>query len=211
MSADRIKVLCDLDESIVNVCEASDLELLPDNFQNRFDYKDIVAYGMRVFARPGLQEYLDFLFDNFDVSVFTAAEQEYAMFIVMNFMLCKPGRKIHHIFFRYHNDMALKRYDGMKDLRLLWYVYNVPGFHPCNTVIVDDLIDVYETNPNNTIRVKAFRLVQDGHAMLDAVDDKELPRVQKVLTTLDENFKHSSCPRQLYLGQAPNETSPFLL
>ena len=36
----------------------------------------------KVFERPGLQEFLDYLFANFNVSVWTAASKSYALFII---------------------------------------------------------------------------------------------------------------------------------
>ena len=125
---DRLNVILDLDNTIINSLEEYERKEISPEFQDQFDYKDMAAYGMRVFARPGLQEFLDFLFQNFNVSVFTAAEQEYALFIINNFLLTKPNRKIHYMFFRYHVDMGIERYDGTKDLRLLFNIFILTNF-----------------------------------------------------------------------------------
>ena len=207
----KMNVLLDLDNTIINALDEQERSVLPIEFQNRFDYKDMPIYGLRVFGRPGLQTFLDYLFTHFNVSVFTAAEQEYALFIVNNFLLTKPGRKVHYIFFRYHVNMGLERYNGTKDLRLLWNVFKIPMFQPCNTVIIDDLIDVYETNPKHTIRIKSFDVSSNKQMVADSVDDTDLERVQVILEKLDQNFKASECPRKLYLGKEPKESSPFLI
>jgi GDP-L-fucose synthase len=41
----------------------------------------------RIFERPSLQYFLDYLFLNYDVSIFTAADKEYASFIYENIMI----------------------------------------------------------------------------------------------------------------------------
>lgn len=208
---DRINVFLDLDNTIINGLEEEEREKLPLAFQNQFDHHDLSAYGMRIFGRPHLQEFLDFLMENFNVNVFTAAEPEYAMFIVNNFILNKPGRKINYAFFRYHVDIALKRYDGMKDLRLLWNVFALPNVHPCNTLLVDDLDDVYDANPDNTIRVRSFDVAtRDGIMVSDAANDNELLRVMNVLKEVKKRYDKSGCARQIYLNQAPDST-PLLL
>lgn len=206
---DRMNVILDLDNTIINALEEYERESLPLGFQSQFEFKDIVAYGMRIFARPGLQRFLDFLFANFNVSVFTAAEQEYALFIINNFLLTRPNRKVHYLFFRYHVDMAMKRYDGMKDLRLLWNVLHVPNMYPCNTVIIDDLVDVYDSNPNNTIRIKAFNVIKDGKGNPEALKDDDLLRMEKILTKLNQYYKQSPFVRLAYQGSPAYLQSPF--
>ena len=208
---DRMNVLLDLDNTLINALEEHELQELPKEFQDRFDYKDMAAYGMRVFGRPNLQRFLDYLFANFKVSVFTAAEQEYALFIINNFLLIKPERKLQYMFFRYHVDVGVDRYDGTKDLRLLWNVLKVPGMYPCNTIIIDDLDDVLEANPNNTIRIVSFDVVKNKKINYTCVEDNDLERVTGILQDLDKSYKMSSCPRQIYEGKAPKQTNPFVL
>ncbi len=208
---DRMNVLLDLDNTLIHTLEQDERKQVPLSFQSQFDFKDIHAYGMRVYARPGLQDFLDYLFDNFNVSVFTAAEQEYALFIVNNFILTKPTRKLNYIFFRYHVDMALKRFKGMKDLRLLFDVFRLPNIYPCNTVIVDDLPDVLSSNPKHAINIASFDVAKDNFINYDSVHDHDLDRVKHILDKLKTRFENSACIRQIYLGQIPKVESPFFL
>lgn len=204
-----MNVILDLDNTIINALEEHEREALDITFQNKFQYHDLTSYGMRIFARPGLQEFLDFLFANFNVSVFTAAEQEYGSFIVENFLKSKPGRKVHKFFWRYHVDSGLERFNAMKDLRLLFNVMKIPGFYPCNTVIIDDLLDVFEANPKNTLRIKSFDVTHGGVKNDKAEQDKELLRIRDDLDRLNKRFKRSACVRQIYKGQVPRAESPF--
>ena len=208
---DRMNVILDLDNTIINALEEHERENLSIEFQSKFDYKNMIEYGMRVYGRPGLQEFLDFLFDNFNVSVFTAAEQEYAWFIVTKFLLTNPKRRIQYFLFRYHVDMAMQRYDGMKDLRLLFYVFKLPNFYPCNTVIIDDLEDVRQSNPDHTIQIKSFDVTIDGDVVYESVADNDLERVKAILADLLERYRNSPCPRQIYVGRNPETPSPFVL
>lgn len=206
---DRMNVILDLDNTIIVALEEQERDLLSMRFQGQFEYHDILSYGMRIFARPGLQPFLDYLFANFNVSVYTAAEQEYALFIINHFLLMeghKGHRKVHYMFWRYHVDMGMKRYNGMKDLRLLFNVFNVPNFYPCNTVIIDDLIDVYEANPDNTIPIDAFKIVSSStnQALSKSIDDKELERVKTVLDKLNHRFKNSYNPRLIRMKYCPS-------
>ena len=210
---DRMNVILDLDNTIIVALEEPERDMLSMRFQGKFEHHDILSNGMRIFARPGLQPFLDYLFANFNVSVFTAAEQEYALFIINHFLLQKGTsghRKVHYMFWRYHVDMGIKRYNGVKDLRLLFNVFNVPNFYPCYTVIIDDLIDVYEANPDNTIPIKAFEIVDSStnQALPESIEDVELERVKRVLELRNYRFKNSYCPRLIKMKYYPS--APFL-
>jgi TFIIF-interacting CTD phosphatase-like protein len=207
----RMNVLLDLDNTLINTLEEDERMSIPLAFQDKFDHKDMLPFGMRIYARPGLQEFLDYLFENFNVSVFTAAEQEYALFIIKNFLLTKPNRKVQYIFFRYHVDMTLQRYDGTKDLRLLFNIFRLPNFYPCNTVIIDDLDDVHKANPHHAIAIASFDVTRDNKINYESVNDNDLSRVQSILETLRAKFEASPCVRQIYFGYTPTVESPFFL
>jgi hypothetical protein len=127
-------------------------------------------------ARPGLEEFLDWLFKNCKVSVFTHADKEYAMYIVNTFILQgKKNRKIDLIYYRYHVEMALDLFGGYKDLRLLWNEFKVFDVYPSNTVIIDDNPMVKKSNPYNTIQIYPF------NASLESVNDDHLSKVKRLL------------------------------
>ena len=72
---DRLNVILDLDNTIINSLEEYERKEISPEFQDQFDYKDMAAYGMRVFARPGLQEFLDFCFKTL-MSVFSLLQNK---------------------------------------------------------------------------------------------------------------------------------------
>ncbi len=205
----RMNVFLDLDNTIINALEEKERQTLNTDFQNQFVHHDLTAYGMRIYARPHLEEFLDFLFANFNVHIFTAAEQEYALFIKNKFIENKPHRRVGFTLFRYHVDLGLERYGGMKDMELLFRNFRYAGFFPCNTVIIDDLDDVYKDNPDHTIRIKAFNVLSKSQANPEAPKDDDLYRVMRVLAGLKDRYEHSTCLSQIYNGRVPLIQSPF--
>ena len=131
-----------------------------------------------VFERPGLQDFLDFIFANFNVSVWTAASKDYALFIIKN-IICKKGKESRHldwIFFSYHCDISTHTKKGTKDLSLLWDDYKLDGFSKDNTFIIDDYDEVYETQPENCIAVFPFNFTDKGNE-----NDPQLSKLRKQL------------------------------
>jgi hypothetical protein len=197
MDIQKINVLLDLDNTIINSLESADIKQInssfrsfknpgePSEFESHFHFADMAPF-FRVYARPHLEAFLDYLFEHFNVGVWTAAESEYALFIIKHFIETKPERKVKVIFYRYHVDAAEKRYGNgkIKDLRLLWEHYHLFPFYPCNTILIDDLIDVKMTNPKNVFPIKSFDVMIDNEANEDAARDRELYNVMDTLETL---------------------------
>jgi TFIIF-interacting CTD phosphatase-like protein len=186
----KMNVILDLDNTIINALEENDRKKLPIDFSNKFQYKDYIPY-FRIYARPHLEEFLNYLFKHYNVAVLTAAEKDYATFIVNNFILTKPGRKLEFVFYRNHVDTSEKVFGGMKDLRMLWDLYKVRGFYPSNTVIIDDLDLVYQTNMFNTIRLYPFFVVDEEtyEPNYEASNDTELLNVIQKLEFLRNKFQ----------------------
>jgi len=186
----KLNVILDLDNTIINSLDNDDRTRLPINFQNKFIFKEMIPI-YRVYGRPNLEEFLDYIFIHYNVSVFTAAEKDYALFIIDNFILTKPERKLDFIFYRMHVDLGEKLYNGVKDLRLLWDHFQLYNFYPNNTIIVDDLRDVKQANPYNTIAIKSFDMIDSyGKPNWDIINDKDLLRVLEELKKYSEKMKH---------------------
>jgi hypothetical protein len=146
------------------------------------------------FERPYLQETLDFLFKNCLVSVFTAASKDYALTIIKNSILdpldngCKNDRKLEYILFDYHCSWSKYRKNGdCKSLELLWNDINLPNVNKKNTIIIDDLPEVSEIQPENSIKVKPFEITEKN-----AENDNELiiimSKVQKFIDRLNDEI-----------------------
>jgi len=163
----RMNIILDLDSTIINSLSPKELKYASESFQEKFTHYDMkdtktnVLY-YRVFERPYLQMFLDYLFSNFDVSVFTAADKDYALFIADTIIKNgTKGRRLKHFLFGYHSELSENYYHSPKDLRILWDVFSIGNFLPCNTVIIDDLEDVWKNNPYNSIRAPRFELLNE--------------------------------------------------
>jgi hypothetical protein len=104
--------------------------------------------------RPGVQDFLDFLFSNFNVSVWTAASKEYALFVVEKVVLQKPGRKLDYICHSYHCDLSKEKTGCLKQLNNQFYHF--PQYNPKNTVIIDDNNNVLTKQIGGVFPIKAF-------------------------------------------------------
>lgn len=163
-----MNVVLDLDSTLIYSSSVNNL----GEIEGRFFYK--IYDDLVIIARPNLFEFLEWLFSNFNVSVFTYADKDYALFIIENFILRNKKRKLDFIFYRYHVEMGRRLYNGrIKDLRLLWDTFHMFGFNDKNTVIIDDNEDVIRSNPNNSIYIKPFESYNEG--------DTELLKVKNIL------------------------------
>jgi TFIIF-interacting CTD phosphatase-like protein len=163
----KINVFLDLDQTLISgePTDEFDFEKYEEKSKLFKFYKmgDEEADYYLIFERPGLQEFLDFLFKNFNVSVWTAASKDYAIFIIDKILLKgKPERKLDYIFFSYHCDWSKKKRNGTKDLSFLWKTCSIPGYNPENTIIIDDLDEVSKTQPDKCIRAPPFYFKKKG-------------------------------------------------
>ena len=186
---DKKNIILDLDETLIFGLSPKDdyYDIKKDEKKlfEKFKYKNMDGYYY-IFYRPGLHKFLDYLFANFNVSVWTAASKDYALFIIDKIILQNDEvknngneRKLDYIFFSYHCDLSKKLKNGIKDLSILWDVYKLPNYNKNNTLIVDDNPEVHETG--FCIPIKEFVAIKD-----DSENDKELSKIKKKL----EKFKN---------------------
>lgn len=127
-----------------------------------------------IFERPHLQEFLDWLFANYNVSVWTAASKDYALFIIKNIILTNPDRHLDFILFSYHCDISESIYRYHKQLYLISDIFNVEGYRMDNTLIIDDHDKVFECQPANCIHIVPFEMLA-----LESEKDTYLKTIQQ--------------------------------
>lgn len=153
-------VLLDLDSTII--CSTYSQEPLDTENYNRVKHLEhhVMDDVYTVFERPHLQEFLDYLFANYKVSVFTASSKNYCLFIVDKFILCKPERHVEFIFFSYHCNISKNKYKGNhKRLSLLSHDFDLEHIFPLeSTVLVDDLEDWAKDQQDLVVNVKPFEI-----------------------------------------------------
>jgi TFIIF-interacting CTD phosphatase-like protein len=164
----KINICLDLDQTLI--WAGTKKEYMPHKYPKlqqkatKFDHVEMDSY-YTVFERPGLQDFLDFVFENFNVSIWTAASKDYALFIIKNIIYKKnrESRVLDWVFFSYHCDISNSTKKGTKDLSLLYDDYKLDGFVKDNTFIIDDYDEVYNTQPKNCIEVPPFVFTDDGN------------------------------------------------
>ncbi|ABF82134.1 hypothetical protein MIV104L [Invertebrate iridescent virus 3] len=176
-------ILLDLDNTLI--C-AEDLDTVKDKKRLSQAQKQFRTVRMEdyydIFERPHLQEFLDYLFKNFKVGVWTASSKDYAIFVIKNFITApqnkvKPDRKIEIFLCSHHCNVSKKYFKGIsKDLKLVtdqWKIIDLS-----QVKLVDDLEKLANHQPENVIHVKPFFYDEPN-----SKNDTELLKVQKTLET----------------------------
>ncbi len=183
----KINVFLDLDNTLIY---SIDIDKIPKNNPPKW-MKKFKSHKMDdnyiIFERPGLRPFLNWLFKNFNVSIWSAASPEYVEFIAKNIVENKKkGRILEYVLNSDNCEDSQLKYgeDIIKNLELVWDVHDLEGFGPLNTLIIDDLKQVTSIQPNNSIRIKKFIARQDS------LKDKELQDVKKKLIEVKKNFKN---------------------
>lgn len=175
-----MQVILDLDETLINSQPLDELTINErKRFMRRFTTYNMDGYYL-VSERPYLQPFLDYVFANHKVSVWTAASRDYANFIIKNIILTKPDRKLEFFFWDRHCKVSKKKFKNPKKLDLLWDVYKCGNFRNDNTFIIDDLDDVYKTQKCNSIPVLPPFDVFDNSSDGDRFLQKLIPKLKKM-------------------------------
>ena len=187
----RCNVILDLDLTIIESLATDEIDWT-DDFKSKLqafeEWKSMEDIYI-VVGRPGLQTFLDFLFDNFNVSVWTAASKDYAMFIINTFIMTKDTRKLDWILFDYHCDISEKKVGDIKKISLLWTLFRFMGYNRSNTVIIDDNYDdVYKHQPASVVLCPPFEVLGRGSGRTDNF----LTRLTPLLLQFKENCQESN-------------------
>jgi hypothetical protein len=162
-------IILDLDNTLISAISKSE-----ETKKSKLNLKDIPyvnMYGIyKIYERPELQEFLDFIFKNFNVSVWTAASTYYALFVIKNFIYAKKNRKLDYIFTSYHCKQSKKKNKILKDLSFI--VTDKKKLK--NYFLIDDDDEVCKAQPKNSFCIKKFDV-------LDSIEDNELKKMKKTL------------------------------
>jgi len=181
-------LIVDLDQTLISAEASEELNFKKYTVKSKlFRSDDMDGYYM-VYSRPHLQEFLDYAFKNFNVTIWTAASKDYALFIIEKIILNnQPERKLDFIFFSYHCDLSKKKKKYSKELCMIWDIHNLPGYSANNTVIIDDYKeDVHKCQPNNCIIAPLFEFTKEGSEndtfLLDII-----PQLDKMKDRINED------------------------
>lgn len=165
MHTEKKFIILDLDETIIHSVSSEEMDDLGDD--NIEKMKEFNSHEMKdedgniefiVLERPGLQPFLDYIFSNFRVGVWTAASKDYALFIVKNVVLSDKNRELEFVLFDDHCEQAYKELKGKKNLDMLYKHYKHPGIRHDNVFILDDHPRVHNTQPSKCILMYPFQI-----------------------------------------------------
>jgi hypothetical protein len=202
MSKRKFNIILDLDETLlstVDIEDPEDLGVLKDDKETKDkvvgNKNALKYYNFVITPRPHLQSFLDFLFKNFSVSIWTAASKDYACHIAENMIVPKgSNRKLSCFFFDMHRNISESLYNAPKKLDTLWKQFNLgEDFTKRNTIIIDDLPDVKNSQPGNTYKIPPFDVRRKGHEK-----DRELIKITKLLSDNLAGLIQSSSQAQDY-------------
>jgi RNA polymerase II subunit A small phosphatase-like protein len=181
----RKNVILDLDNTILSAESMEDFPFHKPEMKEKalkFTIHDMDGYYI-IFERPRVQEFLDYLFANFNVSVWTAASKDYALFVIENIILAKPDRQLSFIFFSYHCKISKNLYNrSSKNLKLIWEKFYLGNeFNAKNTIIIDDLPEVCESQPKNCIAIYPFEILEKGSENDNVLMTDIKPQLEKFL------------------------------
>lgn len=181
-------VILDLDETLISAVECAVLRNQPaklKEFQERSKLFKVHAMDNDywITERPGVQSFLDFVFRHFNVSVWTAASKDYALFVVEKVILRKPNRKLDYFLFSDHCDVSHDKTGCLKQLNQL---FHFPRYNPQNTVIVDDNRNVSENQDNLVLSIRPFRFFAK-----QSETDRQLEGIQEKLRKLGHLQKNA--------------------
>ena len=178
----KYNIILDLDNTLLSAVPLEDFSWDKKTKEKalKFDIHNMEHYYI-IFERPYLQGFLDFLFQNFNVSVWSAASKYYVTFIVDEIIKKNhPERKLDYIFFSYHCNWSKTKMKGLKKLDMIWDIFKIKGFNKDNTFIIDDLPEVNKIQPCNCIAIKEFEFdIENSEKDTELINIKE--RLQKLL------------------------------
>jgi hypothetical protein len=189
----KINIMLDLDQTLISAEPLEDFPFDKPGIKEKalkFAIHNMEDYYI-IFERPHLQDFLDYLFENFNVSVWTAASKDYALWVIDKIVLRRPGRKLDFIFYSYHCDLSTKKCKrSSKDLRMLWKHFKLPNYGSHNTLIIDDLPNVWKQSSCNTIAAVPFEVLNE-----DSENDEFLLETQNKLEKIKNNRPGGSVSR----------------
>jgi hypothetical protein len=178
----EINLYLDLDETLIYSKDIRHQKTIPTYVEQFKHHNFENAYV--ILERPGLQDFLDWAFKHFSVSIWSAASPDYVDFIAKNIVGAKH-RRIQRILNSDNCDQSMELYgdDHLKKLDMLWEHYKLPNHGPDNTVLLDDLCLNMRSQPENCVRVVKFLGTEKF------VKDNQLQKVKQKLQDILTHYK----------------------
>jgi hypothetical protein len=180
-SKKRLNIILDLDNTLI--CSISKNVKTPPilNYSlNHTYYQNYIIYG-----RPYLHYFLTEINKFANISVWTAAGKEYANFVVNHFF--PPSIKLTFFYHGEHTEQLMRSSYKMKPLNYLFERY--PNhFNKYNTLIIDDLPFVIQSNKEYSIQITPFEIneskINNYYDLMTILNDNELVKILNKLISV---------------------------
>jgi hypothetical protein len=182
----KLNIILDLDNTLIHSVAINQLNSIQYYWKDKGTALSMGDYV--TFKRPYLEEFLDFIFKNFNVGVFTAASGDYAREIVWKFIQNVPGRKIDFLLYNLENSKKIYGQGTMKKLNYIWDYLNIYDYYPCNTILIDDNLYVKQSNYYNTLSVHPFMVFD-----INSEHDDVLLEIIGILNKIKQHYDENSC------------------
>jgi len=154
-------LVLDIDNTLISTVSKTLVDSIKESGQNiplHYIINDEIK-EMVIYPRPYLQNFLDFVFQHYNVSIFTAAETNYALYVIQNLILqAKSNRKLDFIMTYPHYKNCIYLYEKHKYID---YITSKNSSYTIeNTKILDDSILVAMSNPDNIIKAEPFEVIK---------------------------------------------------
>jgi len=200
VSGAKINVCLDLDETLICSIPFNKVPQIIPKWLSKFTTHkmffgdDPTKYDFLVIERPGLQNFLNWLSENFKITIWSAASPDYVLFIKKHIF---GKRKVQKSYTSDDCKRSQKKYgeEFIKNIELLWDVDDLKGFGPANTLIIDDLKCNTATQPHNSIRIGKFTV---NFKDKKSLKDKELVNVRKQLENIKSHYEKNVNSRDAF-------------
>jgi RNA polymerase II subunit A small phosphatase-like protein len=171
-------LILDLDETLIHSEEFPRTK----ESKEKFDFKvhcEGDDYWFMTKKRPFLKEFIEYIFNNFDIGIWTASTRDYASLVLKNIGIDESKLKF---FYTRENctlrlDYNTNSYYGIKNLQKLkkrsWakpYTTKVGQMRELDRVlIVDDIVDTAVNNYSNLVLIKPFYFNEDDTELLKLI------------------------------------------
>ena len=162
----RVNIILDIDETLGHNIKKSLWDKVPESHKKKYDY---LPFGKNIFViRPHIKKFVKFLFDNFNVSIWTLGSRSYALWVAHNILIDgNQNRHVKNVMWSTHDSFGrgISEEGYGKDLKYLWidseyddnidpnneeddyydkyedmkdHPFLMHNYYPCNTILIDD-------------------------------------------------------------------------
>lgn len=172
-------IVLDIDETLISSHVVSENELTEID-QNKFDFNFTLSWKSEIYhvfikKRPFLDQFIEYLVENYEIAVFTAADREYATKILEHLGILDKLK-----FFKSRESLSIG-FDWFKLFVYLKKLKSISDIDLKKTVIIDDTKEVANRNSKNLIHVDRFKWNK-----IDSQNDTTLLKVISLLEQIKD-------------------------